>query len=101
MAFHHCESCSRLISRARNEKVQLEGGAVVGSLRMAYTGRRVMPALHAAAAIYTRKSTEHNLDLAFTSLDAQREACEASREVFLAFDIIGFFRSFDSRAHGF
>jgi site-specific DNA recombinase len=27
-------------------------------------------------AIYTRKSTEHNLDLAFTSLDAQREACE-------------------------
>ena len=24
-----------------------------------------------------RKSTEHNLDLAFTSLDAQREACEA------------------------
>jgi DNA invertase Pin-like site-specific DNA recombinase len=28
-------------------------------------------------AIYTRKSTEHNLDLAFTSLHAQREACEA------------------------
>ena len=28
-------------------------------------------------AIYTRKSTEHNLDLTFTSLDAQREACEA------------------------
>ena len=28
-------------------------------------------------AIYTRKSTEHNLDLSFTSLDAQREACEA------------------------
>ena len=28
-------------------------------------------------AVYTRKSTEHNLDLAFTSLDAQREACEA------------------------
>src|SRR6202158_2821081 len=27
-------------------------------------------------AIYTRKSTEHNLDLAFNSLDAQREACE-------------------------
>src|SRR5450631_1084123 len=26
---------------------------------------------------YTRKSTEHNLDLAFNSLDAQREACEA------------------------
>src|SRR5437016_13520902 len=28
-------------------------------------------------AIYTRKSTEHNLDLKFNSLDAQREACEA------------------------
>src|SRR5215216_2195026 len=28
-------------------------------------------------AIYTRKSTEHNLDLEFKSLDAQREACEA------------------------
>jgi hypothetical protein len=28
-------------------------------------------------AIYTRKSTEHNLDLTFNSLDAQREACEA------------------------
>jgi site-specific DNA recombinase len=28
-------------------------------------------------AVYTRKSTEHNLDLAFTSLDAQREACQA------------------------
>jgi DNA invertase Pin-like site-specific DNA recombinase len=27
-------------------------------------------------AVYTRKSTEHNLDLAFTSLDAQRQACE-------------------------
>ena len=28
-------------------------------------------------AIYTRKSTEHNLDLEFNSLDALREACEA------------------------
>jgi site-specific DNA recombinase len=28
-------------------------------------------------AIYTRKSTEHNLDLEFNSLGAQREACEA------------------------
>jgi site-specific DNA recombinase len=31
----------------------------------------------ARCAVYTRKSTAHNLDLAFTSLDAQREACEA------------------------
>lgn len=28
-------------------------------------------------AIYTRKSTKHNLDLAFNSLDAQCEACKA------------------------
>jgi DNA invertase Pin-like site-specific DNA recombinase len=28
-------------------------------------------------AVYTRKSTEHNLDMEFNSLDAQREACEA------------------------
>lgn len=28
-------------------------------------------------AFYTRKSTDHKLDLAFNSLDAQREACEA------------------------
>jgi site-specific DNA recombinase len=27
--------------------------------------------------VYTRKSTEHNLDLEFNSLDAQRESCEA------------------------
>jgi DNA invertase Pin-like site-specific DNA recombinase len=31
----------------------------------------------AHCAIYTRKSTEYNLELAFNSLDAQREACEA------------------------
>src|SRR2546422_3862533 len=31
----------------------------------------------ARCAIYTRKSTEHNLDLELNSLDAQREACEA------------------------
>ena len=35
----------------------------------------VVPKPHCA--IYTRKSTEHNLDLEFNSLDAQREACEA------------------------
>jgi DNA invertase Pin-like site-specific DNA recombinase len=35
------------------------------------------PRKTARCAIYTRKSTEHNLDLEFNSLDAQREACEA------------------------
>src|ERR1700687_1109565 len=29
-------------------------------------------------AIYTRKSTEHGLELEFNSMDAQRDACEAS-----------------------
>ena len=39
----------------------------------------IQPAPRKAArcAIDTRKSTEHNLDLEFNSLDAQREACEA------------------------
>src|SRR5947209_5330871 len=37
---------------------------------------KVSPPKRQRCAIYTRKSTEHNLDLAF-SLDAQREACEA------------------------
>jgi DNA invertase Pin-like site-specific DNA recombinase len=36
------------------------------------TGRKAI-----CCAVYTRKSTEHNLDLEFNSLDAQREACEA------------------------
>ena len=36
-----------------------------------------VPSRRQRYAIYTRKSTEHNLDLTFTSLDAQREACEA------------------------
>src|SRR5881392_4067293 len=31
----------------------------------------------AGCAIYTRKSTDYKLELAFNSLDAQREACEA------------------------
>jgi site-specific DNA recombinase len=35
------------------------------------------PSKLARCAVYTRKSTEYNLELAFNSLDAQREACEA------------------------
>jgi site-specific DNA recombinase len=35
------------------------------------------PGKLARCAIYTRNSTDHNLDLEFNSLDAQREACEA------------------------
>src|SRR3954447_4230024 len=36
-----------------------------------------IPPRRQRCAIYTRKSTEHNVDLAFNSLDAQREDCEA------------------------
>ena len=39
--------------------------------------KKISPPKRQRCAIYTRKSTEHNLDLAFNSLDAQREACEA------------------------
>lgn len=35
------------------------------------------PAKALRCAIYTRKSTDHGLELEFNSLDAQREACEA------------------------
>ena len=35
------------------------------------------PGKSVRCAIYTRKSTEHGLELEFNSLDAQREACEA------------------------
>ena len=36
-----------------------------------------LPKAAPRCAVYTRKSTDHNLDLEFNSLDAQREACEA------------------------
>jgi site-specific DNA recombinase len=35
------------------------------------------PVLKRRCAVYTRKSSEEGLDMAFNSLDAQREACEA------------------------
>ncbi len=35
------------------------------------------PLVRTRCAVYTRKSTEEGLDMAFNSLDAQREACEA------------------------
>jgi DNA invertase Pin-like site-specific DNA recombinase len=42
-------------------------------------------------AIYTRKSTEHGLELEFNSLDAQREACEAyiKSQASLGWKVIG------------
>jgi hypothetical protein len=41
-------------------------------------------------AIYTRKSTERNLDLEFNSLDAQREACEAYNAAFQSLFLLSF-----------
>jgi DNA invertase Pin-like site-specific DNA recombinase len=41
------------------------------------TARLRTPGKTLRCAIYTRKSTEHGLELEFNSLDAQREACEA------------------------
>src|SRR5262249_31127840 len=40
-------------------------------------GMEELPKKVFRCAIYTRNSSEHNLDLEFNSLDAQREACEA------------------------
>jgi DNA invertase Pin-like site-specific DNA recombinase len=35
------------------------------------------PVIKRRCAVYTRKSTDEGLDMAFNSLDAQRDACEA------------------------
>ena len=53
------------------------GHRVAGRTRLGGAGNEEAVPKVLRCAIYTRKSTEHNLDLAFTSLDAQREACEA------------------------
>src|SRR5580704_2419643 len=46
--------------------------SIAGGLPMDKPAKKLL-----RCAIYTRKSTDHNLDLEFNSLDAQREACEA------------------------
>ena len=62
--------------RAGDHRHALERAAVLGAAQP--PGRQMKaPVRKLRCAIYTRKSTEHNLDLAFNSLDAQREACEA------------------------
>src|SRR6201984_1843611 len=55
------------------------GPGFLGSDPPLVGGRVPMPAdaKLLRCAIYTRKSTEHGLELEFNSLDAQREACEA------------------------
>src|SRR5450631_3669706 len=59
-------------------KLPAQDGTGRGSLACG-ARRAPMPSnpKHLRCAIYTRKSTEHGLELEFNSLDAQREACEA------------------------
>jgi site-specific DNA recombinase len=45
-------------------------------MKPARSAMKVTPKVRCA--IYTRKSSEEGLDMEFNSLDAQREACEAS-----------------------
>ena len=59
------------------ETAQRQPGPAVLDQRAAGTPMKPVAPKRQRCAIYTRKSTEHNLDLAFNSLDAQREACEA------------------------
>ena len=68
-----------LRNRLRDYRHQMERAAVLrAAVDLQSGGRRwqVNPRL-LRCAIYTRKSTEHGLELEFNSLDAQREACEA------------------------
>lgn len=46
-------------------------------LRTSGPAALMAPVLKRRCAVYTRKSTDEGLDMAFNSLDAQREACEA------------------------
>jgi hypothetical protein len=41
------------------------------------SGPTAIPVLMRRCAIYTRKSTDENLDRQFNTLDAQRDSCEA------------------------
>src|ERR1700732_219602 len=69
----------------RQQATSYSGGQVASGWRCTKSSRRCWGAQTMKSivpkpqrcAIYTRKSTEHNLDLEFNSLDAQREACEA------------------------
>src|SRR5258706_6420965 len=60
---------------AKRNRPSVLPSAIAGSRRVQIMDRPGQKLLRCA--IYTRKSTEHNLDLEFNSLDAQREACEA------------------------
>jgi hypothetical protein len=68
-------------SRAKS-RLTLECAAVLWSAQRGERGLQkeslvMAPQKVIRCAVYTRKSTEHHLDLEFNSLDAQRESCEA------------------------
>src|ERR1700730_11067980 len=63
--------------RGTTSERQIRCRNVSPSWRGARIMKPVVPTKPQRCAIYTRKSTEHNLDLEFNTLDAQREACEA------------------------
>src|SRR6266436_2044561 len=69
------------VSPRSPRKLPAPDGTVHGSLgcgqRPVGRGPMAGEAKLLRCAIYTRKSTEHGLELEFNSLDAQRDACEA------------------------
>jgi hypothetical protein len=60
-----------LTVQTQTRLVHGKGPSTAGTMRMAPSSRILR------CAIYTRKSTEHGLELEFNSLTARREACEA------------------------
>ena len=62
--------CGSRNSRKKGRRFVIDH--LVGARRRMDVGNDWHP--NKVCAIYTRKSTEHNLDLEFNSLDAQREA---------------------------
>jgi len=70
---HRRAACGRGVLRSQDPTAR---AAFVGQ-RAAGTLMKPPAPKRQRSAIYTRKSTEYNLDLAFNSLHAQHEACEA------------------------
>src|SRR4029077_19660326 len=66
-----CCRCERSVARLEPKLHPIQRARIAGHRGSAMKTAIPKPL---RCAIYTRKSTEHNLDLAFNSLDAQREA---------------------------
>src|SRR5262245_19772381 len=63
--------------RPRDHRHALERAGLLRAKEPAGTGMTKPVVWKFRCAVYTRKSTDEGLDMAFNSLDAQREACEA------------------------